>query len=193
MPLPAAHARERAHTRTVTYTGYRRADGLIDIDATLTDVKDRDYPLASGVRPGGAPLHGISVRITFGRDMVVREVVAAHDANPYGKHCAAAVPDYSRLVGLNLADHFRLKLNDKMGGIKGCTHLTEMLAWLPSAAFQLLAGERKDFEPNADVKPFQLDRCFALRTQGEAVRAYYPKWFRPGAEAPARVQPSSIT
>jgi hypothetical protein len=177
MPLPAASARERAHTRTVTYTGYKRVDGLMDIDATLTDVKDRDYPLASGLRKGGHALHAISVRITFDRELTVREVAASHDANPYGEYCAAVAPDYSKLVGLNLADHFRLKLIDKMGARKGCTHLSEMLTWLPSAAFQLLAGERKDFEPDADKKPFQLDRCYALRSESDAVRKYYPKWF----------------
>jgi hypothetical protein len=178
MPLPAASTRSRAHTRTVSYAGYVREDGLFDIDATLHDVKDNDYPLASGVRKGGASLHFLNVRITFDRALNVVAALASHDDNPYGEFCAASAPEYSKLVGLNLADHFRLKLMDRVGGTKGCTHITEMLVWLPSAAYQLLAGERKDFDPNGATKPFQLDRCYALKTDRGAVKTYYPKWFQ---------------
>ncbi len=190
MPLSTAAARERAHTRTVRYACYQRADGLLEIDAMLHDVKDQDYPLASGVRMGGAALHEIHVRITFDSKLNVVAVEAAHDENPSGVQCAAAVPDYSKLVGLNLADHFRLKLMDRVGGTKGCTHLTEMLAWLPSAAFQLVAGARKDFEPNADQKPFQLDRCYALRTDRDAVKLFYPKWVQSPTTAPSGAAPA---
>ena len=39
MPLSTSAARESLHTRSITIGGYRRADGLYDIEAHLTDVK----------------------------------------------------------------------------------------------------------------------------------------------------------
>ena len=40
MPLSLPVPRERLHARTVSFEGYTRADGLFDIEARLTDVKD---------------------------------------------------------------------------------------------------------------------------------------------------------
>ena len=71
MPLPAAtESRERLHVRRIRYEGWRRDDGLFDIDAHLADVKDRDYELLSGVRPAGEPVHDMAVRVTIDRAFV---------------------------------------------------------------------------------------------------------------------------
>jgi hypothetical protein len=189
MPLPPPTvSRERSHVRHVTYTGYARADGRYDIEAHLIDQKDADYPLASGVRKAHTDLHNLAVRFTIDRAMTIHAVVAAHDEQPYPGYCETIAPDYAALVGLNLIDNFRLRLHERMGGVKGCTHINEMLAWLPSAAFQTLAGERKEIQPDSDQKPFQLDRCHALASHGEAAKTYYPKWYRPAAtSAPVAV------
>ncbi|HEX9684589.1 MAG TPA: DUF2889 domain-containing protein, partial [Burkholderiales bacterium] len=54
MPLPiSAVERELTHTRRVRYEGYKRADGLWDIEAHLTDVKNHDFTLKTGVRRAG--------------------------------------------------------------------------------------------------------------------------------------------
>ena len=71
-------------------------------------------------------------------------------------------------------------LHEVAGGVRGCTHLTELLAFLPTAAVQTFAGLRREVEPH-DKKPFQLDRCHALETSSETVRRYYPKWYRGAA------------
>jgi hypothetical protein len=70
-----------------------------------------------------------------------------------------------------------------LSGIEGCTHLTELAPILPTAAVQAFAGEvfktRDSADANVDrpsTKPFQLDRCHALRTDGPAVAKYYPRW-----------------
>jgi hypothetical protein len=52
MPLPVTDVeRELRHTRRVRYEGYRRADGLWDIEGHLTDIKSHDNPMKSGA-PG---------------------------------------------------------------------------------------------------------------------------------------------
>ena len=165
------------HTRSVRFEGYARSDGLWDIEAHLTDVKPDDYQLAPGVRPAGSPVHDMWIRLTIDRRMNVVGAGASTDAMPYPPYCAAIAPDYAALAGLNLMRGFRQALYERFGGVGGCTHLTELLAQFPSAAIQVLAGEQRD---NHDYgrKPFQLDRCHALDTGGEAVRLYYPRWQR---------------
>ena len=66
--------------------------------------------------------------------------------------------------------------------MRGCTHITELLGYLPTAAVQTFAGLRAR-EDQGPGKPFQLDRCHALETTGEAVRRYYPKWYRGDGKA----------
>jgi hypothetical protein len=181
LPLPAV-SRERLHVRNVTYVGYSRSDGAFDIEAHLVDQKDQPYPLASGIRLAHTDLHNLTVRFTIDKAMTILAVEAAHDTQPYPGYCETIAPDYAALVGLNLTDKFRARLSERMGGAKGCTHINEMLAWLPSAAFQTLAGLRKEIQPDSNEKPFQLDRCHALVSHGAAAKTFYPKWYRPLAQ-----------
>lgn len=185
MPLPIPEvSRVETHTRRVRYEGYKRADGLWDIEAHLTDVKNQDYQLKTGVRRAGQAVHEMWVRITIDTDFNVKDAIAVSDAVPYAGGCDAIVPAYRKLIGMNLLKGFRKQVRDRLGGIRGCTHLTEMLAGLPSAAIQTFAGETG--EERADgSRPFQLDQCYAMDTKGETVRKLYPKWYaaRKGASA----------
>ena len=178
MPLPVQNVeRELVHTRRVRYEGYKRADGTWDIEARLTDVKNHDYALKTGVRRAGQAIHEMWVRVTIDRDMNVLAAVAATDAMPYPGGCDRAPAEYAKLVGLNLRQGFRKEVHELLGGVRGCTHITEMLAGLPTAAIQTFAGETKE-EHDDGSKPFQLDHCIALETRSETVKELYPKWYR---------------
>jgi DUF2889 family protein len=181
MPLPEpASPRRRLHTRRVTYEGFQRDDGLFDIDARLTDVKDQDLTLLSGVRRAGEAVHDMSVRVTIDRQFNVVDLDARSDAVPYPGGCEAIGPHYRQLIGANLLDGFRKKLHDTLGHVKGCTHITELLVALPTAALQTFAGLMAR-EDEGVGKPFQLDRCHALETSSDTVRLYYPRWYRGAA------------
>jgi hypothetical protein len=181
MPLTApAQSRHRLHSRRVTYEGYQRSDGLFDIEGRLTDVKDHDTTLLSGVRAAGDAIHDMSVRVTIDRDFTIREIEAQTDRMPYPGGCDVIGPQYRALVGANLLNGFRKRLHDTMGHVRGCTHITEMLSALPTAAVQTFAGLRVR-EDEGSAKPFQLDRCHALETTSDTVRRYYPRWYRGAA------------
>ena len=66
MPLlPPTAPRVRLHQRQVTLDGYKRADGMWDLEAHLVDCKDQTYRLASGVRQPGEAVHDLWVRVTI--------------------------------------------------------------------------------------------------------------------------------
>jgi len=178
MPLPVTEVeRELTHTRRVRYEGYKRADGLWDIEAHLTDVKNHDFHLMTGVRRAGQPIHEMWIRLTIDRGLNVVDATAASDTVPYPGGCETIAPAYRRLIGLNLRKGFRKAVSERLGGVQGCTHLTEMLAGLPTAAIQTFAGEQRE-EREDGRRPFQLDQCHALETGSETVKSLYPKWFR---------------
>jgi hypothetical protein len=169
------------HTRAIHVDAYARDDGLWDLDARITDVKTGDTQLASGLRAGGAAVHDLKLRLTINTDLIIVDAEAASDAVPYPGYCDTIAPAYKSLIGLSLMNHFRLHLKDRLAGVLGCTHLTELSLVLPTAAIQAFANDViKTRDGNgADTsaeQPFQIGRCHALRADGPAVAKYYPRW-----------------
>jgi hypothetical protein len=168
-------ARTRLHARTLRLEGFRRDDGLWDIEGHLTDVKDYAFGTAV-VTPAGTPIHDMWMRITVDRTLTIVDAEARMQARPYPGHCEQITPDYRKLVGLRIAPGFTNAVRTVLGGREGCAHLTEMVASLATTAFQTLAGERSSLPD--DVQPPHLDRCHALDTRGPVVREFYPRWYR---------------
>ncbi len=179
MPLTPPVSRIRLHVREATYHGYARDDGLFDIEGHLTDAKDHAYALLAGQRAPGEPIHDMWVRVTIDRELNIRAIEASTVRMPYPDACDRIEGAYAKLVGCNLGRGFRLALHEAMGGVKGCTHITELLGYLPTAAMQTFAGLTREI--HGDAKPFQLDRCHALETTSDTVRRYYPAWYRGAA------------
>jgi hypothetical protein len=182
MPLsPSTSRRALKHTRAIQIEAFARDDGLWDVDAHITDIKTRDTKLASGTRLAGTPVHSLWLRLTIDTQLNVVDVEAVSDAMPYPGYCDTIGPAYKKLVGLNLLKGFRDGVKQRLSGIQGCTHLSELAQVLPTAAIQAFAGEVLDTRDGASAdrqshKPFQLDRCHALRSDGAAVAQYYPQW-----------------
>jgi hypothetical protein len=166
--------REALHHRAIDIRGYRRGDGLYDIEGHLVDTKDYDFQLAAGVRAAGEPVHGMWLRITVDRTLTIVDAAAAMDAMPYADFCDQIVPAYRRLVGLAIRPGYHQRLKELLGGVRGCTHITELAGSLATAAYQTMAGQRAQ---DPDRKPFQLDGCHALATDAPAVKRFYPKWY----------------
>ncbi|THF61681.1 DUF2889 domain-containing protein [Pseudothauera rhizosphaerae] len=178
MPLsPPKRPRQRVHTRRIVVEGFRRDDGLLELEACLADVKDLDYPIASGVRRAGDPVHEMRVRVTLAPDFTIVDAEACSDWVPYPGGCDTIGPAYGQLVGLNLVRGFRKTVGEMFADVRGCSHITELLSSLPTAAIQTFATFRRDNEDTGE-KPFQLDRCHALETSSAVVRLHYPKWYR---------------
>jgi hypothetical protein len=174
LPLPAV-PRQPLHRRNISMHGYKRDDGLFDIEGHLHDDKEIDFKLASGNRRAGDSIHSMWLRITIDATLTIVDAEAASDAMPYPGHCGRITPDYKKLIGLAIRPGFTNRVRDLLGGVHGCTHITELVGSLATTAFQTIAGQIR--QP-PESKPFQLDRCHALRSDGPAVAQFYPKWYR---------------
>ena len=178
MPLPPATVeRTRMHVRSVQLDGYKRVDGHWDIEAHLSDIKDHDYTLSSKTIASGDAVHDMRVRVTIDSKMNIVDALACTDAMPYEGMCDSIHPDYSKLVGLNLFNGFRKAVKVLFGATRGCSHITEMLMYLPTTALQTFASDVRDNEDSGH-KPYQLDKCHALDSHSDAVQRYYPRWYR---------------
>ncbi|OYV41750.1 MAG: hypothetical protein B7Z81_00570 [Acidocella sp. 20-61-6] len=174
MPLSRATPRKLLHSRDIQLRGYEREDGLVDIEARMTDTKS--YSWRNHDRGGihaGEPLHDMWMRVTVGPDMVIRAVEAEMDATPY-QVCPGAAPNFERLVGLNIGKGFLKAAMALVGGVEGCTHLRELLQPIATVAFQtmfsLQHGRRKQSGEGEKAVPDALvNTCYAYDAQGPVV------------------------
>jgi hypothetical protein len=148
-------------------------------------VKTRDALLGGVVRPAGEPIHDLLLRLVIDSKLDILEAGAHSERTPHPGHCDDHGDAYSRLVGLNLMKGFRWATMERLGGEQGCTHLTELAHVLPTAVMQGLAGEGASvFRRGEDKPPYQLNRCHALRTDGDVVRQHYPRWYQRRSDVP---------
>lgn len=183
MPLSLPAERELLHTRNIVMRGYRRADGCFDIEGHLIDTKTYDRDSAGITCRAGEPVHEMWLRITVNPELVIVDAEAQSDAVPYPGQCNTITPAYRRLIGMSLRPGFAKEVRTLLGGICGCTHLTELIGSVATTAFQTLSGQTR---PVPGRRPFQLDGCHALATGGEVVARYYPEWFSGEAAAEER-------
>ncbi|MEX2650615.1 MAG: DUF2889 domain-containing protein [Alphaproteobacteria bacterium] len=183
MPLSDPALRERLHTRRIVCEGFLRSDGRFDIEAHLVDTKA--YPFENderGTIAPGEPLHEMWLRLTLDDAMEVRAVEAVTDAGPFTV-CGDITPAFQRLEGLKIGPGWRGRVNELLGGVKGCTHLVELLGPMATVAFQTI-WSRKAREKRGDGaghiparKPGYIDGCHALASDGPIVRDHHPRWY----------------
>ncbi len=170
-PVP----RQPLHQRIVTCRGYRRDDGLLDIEGHLEDTKS--YPFRNrdrGEVPAGEPVHGMWLRLTIDEDLLVHGAEASTEYAPYAV-CPRITPNFKRLVGLRIGAGWMREVRKQVGGVEGCTHLVELLGPIATTAYQTLAGQRKAGASNTrTARPFFLDSCHALKRDGEVVKVHWP-------------------
>lgn len=106
MPLSEPVSRDLMHLRDVSCRGYRRTDGLWDIEACLQDSKTYGFPNHDRGRiEAGDFLHNLWLRITIDSAMMIRAVESSLDDTPF-RGCLEAGQPYQALVGLVIGPGF---------------------------------------------------------------------------------------
>lgn len=178
MPLSDPALREKLHIRAITLHGYRRTDGLYDVDAEITDTKT--YGFDNSDRPGGRieageKLHCMVARITFDEELLIHAAEAATEYGPFAS-CPGGAASFAKLAGLPIRAGFLRAANERMRGVAGCTHLRELLQQMATVAYQTMYPMRRKREDAATAPqtPRLLNSCFAYASDGPAVKKRWP-------------------
>ncbi len=173
--------RRPLHTRQITCTGYLRDDGLIDVEAELKDISpDGTHLLFKEVPPGGA-IHHMHVSVTVDMDLVIRDITARMIAGP-SDICPEIEPAYGALKGVALRAGFRQAVKARVGGVKGCTHITDLLGPMATTAvqarFSLERAERNGRLPADETgpmpRPALVGTCHTYRMDSHVVAVLWP-------------------
>jgi hypothetical protein len=176
MPLTRPAPRDHIHTRDIRCRGFRRHDGLWDIEGFLEDTKT--YSFNNQDRGGiasGEPIHAMQIRLTLDDNLTIKAAEAATDAGPF-HICGAIAPVFAALVGERIEPGWRKTVLDKMGSVLGCTHLTDLLLGpVTATAMQTISAARTERESRkAAGRPSLIDSCHAFASDGPIVQRQWP-------------------
>ncbi|AOK36223.1 DUF2889 domain-containing protein [Burkholderia cenocepacia] len=175
--------REPLHTRQITFEGFRRSDGLFEIEGYLTDRKPHDFapPSSPRVVPANEQIHDLGLRVVFDLDLVVHQVDTFIRAYPY-RECPGGGATLQALVGLRIGAGWSGEVRKRLPPGDTCTHLREILIPLATAAIQAVNPLRAQAlldATDASGKPLKIDSCFAYGASRELVLQRWPAFHRP--------------
>ena len=207
MPDPQT-TRRLVHTRTITCRAFRRDDGLLDIEAELVDkiksgrplrVKAGFDPTAPDLQVGfrsrppvtpGQHMHRMAVTLTLDDDYTIRDLRASTLTAPWPM-CGGTDEAYRRLIGLRIGPGFSRQLKQLVGGVEGCTHLSELVAqaantymqasWPDRIARQMAVSPDPRQWPDRGAVGF-VNHCHAWRADGATLAQEYPELVPPRGE-----------
>ena len=176
--------REALHERRIDMRGYRRSDGLYEVEGRVVDEKPHLFTApGAGGRTTAAhePIHEMGVVLVFDEDLVVHDVRTFTNAAPYAE-CGEGGRALASLKGLRIASGWNREVRSRLGAGSSCTHLVELLVPLATVAFQSLTAARRGRPEPLDKagRPVKIDSCYAYRAGGELVLHQWPAWHRAG-------------
>ena len=167
--------------------GYEREDGLWDIEGRITDVKTYSFTnMDRGEVNAGTPVHDMTVRITVSLDLVIIDCEASMEFTPF-EICPAIKKNIKKLIGLQIKSGWTRAVNSALGGIKGCTHINQLLIGpLATTAYQSIVPRKahkktlnqQSLENFPEKKPDVLDTCHAFDSTGDNVKRLWPAFYR---------------
>lgn len=169
--------RRLLHTRRVLCQGFQREDGLFEIEGCLVDTKGEDTAFPYGTIVAGGVLHRMRLRMTLDWQLVIQRIEALSEQAPTPV-CGEITAAYQRLVGVRIGPGFKQQIARHVGGVEGCTHLTELLGPMATTAIQTLAPVLQErlrqraardpaFEP---PRHWVIGTCHAYRPGSDAAR-----------------------
>jgi len=187
MPLSPPVTRDLSHTRAVQCQGFRRADGLWDIEGHLVDTKAYDFQTEhSPTLPAGDPVHDMWIRMTVDDDLLIHGCEASMAANPY-PICADVTPNFEALKGIRIGKGWMKEVNRRVGGTHGCTHLRELLRPMATTAYQTIYTAKMNEARAAGLArpaptenpPRHLNTCHAYSEDSDVVKVAFPEFYKP--------------
>ena len=176
--------RKLLHNRNISFKGYIRDDELFEIEAELIDTKNYDFQNHDrGTIKKDEPIHQMKIKLVLDDNLFVVDAEAETENSPYFI-CKNANSNFKKIIGLQIKSGWKREITKIIGGTNGCTHITELLSAVATAAFQTIypykskQKNRNDTKLNHNQeKPLLLGTCHAFNTNSEVVKRLWPKWY----------------
>ena len=175
--------RKLLHNRNINFKGYIRDDELFEIEAELIDTKNYNFQnYDRGTIKKDEPIHQMKIKLVLDENLFIIDAVAKTENSPYSI-CKDANSNFRKIIGLQIKSGWKKELAKLIGGTNGCTHITELLSSVATAAFQTIypykSKQKKENKTTLSQnleKPLLLGTCHAFDPKSEVVKRLWPKW-----------------
>jgi hypothetical protein len=141
------------HSRALGVTLAARADGRVDAQGVVLDLRKRGFvPVGGDLQPSGIVHHMLLDAIVDPATARLDEVRAAQphvafepSAPTGGESCRDPLANVQALAGAVVDDAWPRRLSDAIGGPRGCSHLLTLAQLLGSTVAWALAADRERF------------------------------------------------
>jgi len=167
------------HERNLQMRTYPLDDGRLIAEGWL-----RDERFTSGFHWSGKPrphgvVHWICVRLLLeGWPLRIVDAEAEMPDIPHEK-CPTTLPSLENIIGITIESGFSAEIIKRIGGVKGCTHMTHLIVAMGPAA---LHGywTQKSREPGPPLKsieeyeglPYLINSCRLWREDGPIMKEF---------------------
>jgi hypothetical protein len=86
------------------------------------------------------------------------------------------VPNFQVMKGERIKPGWHQRIKELLGGVKGCTHISEMLGSMGTVAYQTMYWRRK--RASGEKSPPPINSCHAFAVDSEVVKRFYPEFYR---------------
>ena len=181
MTIQITNKRKKIHNRNVHCEGFLREDGLWDIEGHLKDTKTYSFKSDHrGEVKAGTAIHDMTIRLTLDDNLKIIDVITIMDSHPYNI-CPKIIPNFKNLIGLTIGKGFRKSVYAKVGGVKGCTHLVELLFPIATTAFQTIYSYKMNTKKNKKQKTYEspslINSCYSWSEHNEVIKKYFPNFY----------------
>ena len=171
--VTGAMQRSHANRRLIDCHGWQRDDGLWQIEVSLRDTKGAALRSPTGrYVAAGEAIHHMVITLVVDGALKIQSATAQSLAAP-ASTCHEVEASYAALAGLTIGPGMNRAVRERLGGVKGCTHLTEMLPIAATVAIQTVRGARLTDGGGLDSKVAarMADECHTWRRDGPLVRS----------------------
>lgn len=174
----SAVTRTELHFRNIDIRGFRRNDGLFEVEGQVTDIRPIDVDITFGRKiPAGSPFHNMGIRLVYDIDLLVHDVTTFTDAAPY-EVCPLGGEALKAIIGLRMTAGWNKEVRNRIAKSHSCTHLVELLGPMATVAFQSLSGV-KPAQDSLDKNgiPLKIGSCYAYSVDGDLVKQRWPEFY----------------
>lgn len=174
--------REKIHTRKIIADGFRRSDGLYELEASISDCKHYEFhnDNIGKVKPGQF-FHNMKIIIVLDTSLTIIDIKAQTLASPFAM-CPKITANYEKLKGIKIGPGWSRSVKKVVGTTSGCTHITELLLYIGTVAIQTIYSDNQNEKtsPKSSKSKFGkglINSCHAWSESSPVTKKYFPEFY----------------
>lgn len=170
--------REKLHARNIEVTTYDFDGQRIIVEGFLKDDRFHESNLVTGEKFPPGVIHHMSIRLMVNCSNLVIEDIDIDLISVPREVCRETLECLAPIRGLTITRGFTSKVKKIAGGVKGCTHLVELLLSMAPAAIQGFAAYQAQKPSGLEkdqlnmMSMYLVNTCHAWRENGPLIHLF---------------------